>query len=188
MVAGTIPLRLDPSRIQSASARNFADFPQGGLLMTFDELQQTLSAILESGQLGVPVAVRMSSQVADPHVRLERIIERAMALVQTVLTAAPLRLAATVSGDQRQVSLLVQHAGGQTASMTAGCGQRGNSLQLLVIGSRGLVRLEGGEWFAPDGMENAPPSAASQDWERAITESRTQGGFVPLNAGPSQTV
>ena len=76
------------------------------------------------------------------------------------------------------MSILMQHAVGQTTSITAGVCATGALLHLLVIGTRGIIRLEGGEWFLPIPDGDQPATAAV--WERAVTESLCCGGFVSV--------
>lgn len=147
--------------------------------MTIDELRQTLREVLNTGQLGTPVAVRLSAQVADTQTTPLQVMCRCMELCGEALADAPLRLSAACTSDQRQLSMLVQHAGGQTTSATAGIGQSADSLQLLVVGSRGVARLEGGDGFvAEHGVSE--PAGALEFWSRGVTESLAHGGFVPL--------
>ena len=147
--------------------------------MTIDELRQALREVLDTDRLGTPVAVRLSAQVADTQTTPLQVICRCMELVSEALTDAPLRLSAVCTSDQCQLSILVQHAGGQTTSATAGTGQSADSLQLLVVGSRGVARLEGGEWFvAEDGVSE--PAGGLEFWSRGVTDSLAHGGFVPL--------
>jgi hypothetical protein len=76
------------------------------------------------------------------------------------------------NGNERHISVIANYAGGQTATVTAteGSGTRAE-LHLLLVGNRGIVRMQGGEDFDETSL---PMPSQPQRWKSLIEESLRQ--------------
>lgn len=147
--------------------------------MTFDELQQTCLQALATGKIGTPVAMTLHLQVSDSDADPTVYAAALMEFASTVFDERASRLLAHGGAQQRQCRALVNFAGGQTLLVCAGCGSAAESqLQLLLIGNRGIVRLEGAEC----GLETKPAQTESVEvWVSKIRESQTSDSALQLS-------
>jgi hypothetical protein len=114
--------------------------------MRFDDLKRALSAELATESVGVPVSIRVHLSWPDPQCDLAAILESLIAMASTTFGCAVDRTTANENGDGRQLTALCRFEKGQTAviTLTRGCGPE-KTLLFLVVGNRGMIRLEGGE-------------------------------------------
>lgn len=133
------------------------------------ELQQTLSQILATGQIGTPVALRLSLQLPQPHADLTSYGAACLEWAAEVFANEPARIATQQHARGQQQNLLVSFRGGQTVSVSVGRGAIDRErLDCLLIGNHGMARLEGGDCLA----EYAPAAAtAPSRWIEWITAS-----------------
>ena len=113
--------------------------------MTFDAVRRALTDALESGKAGTPVALRVSVSLADERVDLAATVESVRRLAAGVFGSEAERLRARRDGSGRQLTVLATHAGGQTSFVSVSRVPGGDALDVVLVGNRGIVRLEGGE-------------------------------------------
>ena len=148
--------------------------------MTLDELNSTLSAALASGKVGTPVSLRLHLQVTESRNDSVAHLALLMPLLQTTFGSPPSRLLARRNAVADQLTVLFNFAAGQSAMVTCGCGSaRHTSLQLLLVGNRGVIRLEGGELFE---SADVPEKSDAQFWRTLIERSITAGEPVSMSA------
>ena len=137
--------------------------------MTLRELMQSLAQVVQDGSIGTPVALRIYTHLADPRCELSAAVAAFVEMGQALFNSPPLKLAAQSDAQDRQWNLLLNHAAGQTHSLTLirGLAER-SSIHLLLWGNHGLCRLEGGElWDATFAVD---PAAANL-WHERIQSS-----------------
>jgi hypothetical protein len=138
--------------------------------VNFAELSQSLLDTIRTGDIGVPVALRVTSQFGN---RSVSVIDGAVAATQLAVAAfseeKPKRLHARAAADDFQLTLLVEYPLGQTFFLTTTAidGAR-SAIDLLLIGNHGIVRLEGGELFDP---VEGPAPGRGEEWKAAIESS-----------------
>ena len=116
--------------------------------MTLDELHRTCREALESGKIGTPVAICLHAQLSDANADLERWVSALIEFASSLFGSAASRLMVRCDAAESQWHLLASFSGGETLQLNAGRGSaRESCLQLLLIGHRGSLRLEGGECF-----------------------------------------
>jgi len=149
--------------------------------VTLAELRQTLDDALGGGSVGVPVAARIHCQLDDPQCDLLAGLASLLALAEGALSPErAARLFARHSDDPRQLSVLVSYSSGQTSFVTIGCGAAAEpALHLLLVGNRGVVRLEGAEQFDPAG---GPPTRGDdlKRWRRPVERSLRDGASIEV--------
>lgn len=133
--------------------------------MEFPELQRAAADAIDSGGLGTPVAVRLVAQLRCDPVRLTAAAGHLLDWAARLLAAQPVRLHVRAGAHGSQLHVLACLAGGPTASLVCGVHPTGGSeLHLLILGNRGLVRLEGGEEFDSATLPWHGAAAESQKW------------------------
>jgi predicted regulator of Ras-like GTPase activity (Roadblock/LC7/MglB family) len=146
--------------------------------LTLDDLERGLADALSTGRAGTPVALRVHWQLADPSTDIGAAAATVMRLAEQAFGAKASRLAAQRDPSGRQLQLLVHSQRGQTLFVTVGCGaaDRG-SFHLQLVGSRGIVRLEGGAPF-----DEQPESGADDEarWKAAVEQSVDRAESVSL--------
>ena len=147
--------------------------------MTFDDLQNTLATAIATDKIGTPVALRLHVNLADLSVEPAALLAAVASWAESIFSASPAKLTARCTGDDRQHNLLLNYAGGQTLLLNIVSGSTNDSLQLLLIGNHGVVRLEGGELFDPTAML---PADDVDDWKRPLARSLAEKATVNLNA------
>ncbi len=147
--------------------------------MTFNDLRRTLSEALSTGKIGTPVAIRMHVQLADSNVDPLMLLATAMQTVEQVFSARPARLMARENADGRQFNVLLNYAGGETVMLTVGRGSaKTASLNLLLIGNHGVIRLEGAELFEATAADF---TADVDPWKSPIEQSLERNEAVALS-------
>lgn len=155
--------------------------------MAYVELQQALETVIARGDLGTPVALRISRthgpEALDPPVEFARL----MSLVAAVFPDPPQTVMVQRHDSGWLTSLLMNLAGGQTVSLSVSHGEAPQDLLTLVlVGNHGTARLEGGdelEWSttgAQDGEETVAAVAGADidRWRTLIDSSLRQGAPV----------
>jgi hypothetical protein len=149
----------------------------------FGELKHALSETIRQGDIGIPVALRVNCQFGD---RSHEVIDGALIASQLAETAfsevAPARLHARITSDNRQLTLLASYALGQTLLLTTTAVDGARSeVDLLVVGNHGIIRLEGSEFFEPDGTPSPSTDIATR-WKAAIERSLSSQQAVDMPA------
>ncbi|HUG90850.1 MAG TPA: hypothetical protein VML55_08460 [Planctomycetaceae bacterium] len=122
--------------------------------MTLDDLARALDGAVAAGRIGTPVALRVHA-VLPAGGDLVAALAALMRRLAEPLFGPPGRLTARRDADERQLHALASYPSGPTVLVTlAATRSRDPSLELLVVGNHGVIRLEGGECFA-----GLPPSA-----------------------------
>jgi len=148
--------------------------------MTFDDLSERIAPAVVSGKIGTPVSLRMHVQLAESRADLVQALANAMHVAESVFAVEPVTLVARRNSNESQLNVLVSYTHGQVVMLTVGRGSAdSSSLHLLLIGNRGVVRLEGSELFDDAGMQS-PPDAAH--WQLLVDRSLTEGQPVCLDA------
>lgn len=142
--------------------------------MTFDEVRNALSDAVQTGKLGTPVAARVHLLVDDNEVDVAGAAEKLLTMLTPCFDQPPATIRARRHDSGRVQSLLMQTRNGQTIFITIGRSDR-SSLHLLVVGNHGIVRLEGGAYFAATQFEGSHSELAAR-----ITESCETGRVVSL--------
>ena len=142
--------------------------------MTLAELQTALAQALATGKVGTPVNVRLHLQVPAGG-RAGDLLSVAVDLCEPIFGGRPERLAAMGSDAAHQWNVLLHYGFGQTLSVTAGVGAaKRATIQLLVGGNHGIIRLEG------DDLDDVPAGADAERWEAAMRQSSATGEAVQL--------
>ncbi len=149
--------------------------------MTLDELNSTLSAALARGKVGTPVSLRLHLQVTESNNDSVALLALLMPLLQTAFGSPPNRLLTRRNAVADQLTVLFNFATGQSAMVTCGCGSaRRTSLQLLLVGNCGVIRLEGGELFESTDVPERPDAQFLRTLiERSITADQPVSMSVP---------
>ena len=141
--------------------------------MTFAELQAALAQALATSKIGTPVYVRLHLQF--PAGQVGDLLSAAVDLCEPIFGGRPARLGAIVSDAAQQCNVLLHYEFGQTLSITAGVGAaKRATIQLLVGGNHGIIRLEG------DDLDDIPKEADAERWEAAMRQSSATGEAVQL--------
>jgi hypothetical protein len=150
--------------------------------LNLPDLRRTLHQALGSGRVGIPVALRL-------HLRLEKtgaanadLVSAAAVLMswgEQVFGSPPRDVAVSQSRDE-SLTILATCAGGQMIHVTVAAAERAE-LHLLLVGNRGIVRLEGGELFEAASVE-VEVSHAQEQWAERIRRSRDAGGSLTTGA------
>jgi hypothetical protein len=114
--------------------------------MTFDDLQRALQAEVATGSIGVPVSIRLNVAIPQTAAGREDTLARFQALPDRLFASQPERQSLLEQKDHRQIVAMGRYPGGQTSLIVVshGCGPE-QSCDLLIVGNRGIIRLEGGE-------------------------------------------
>lgn len=147
--------------------------------MTFEDLQKTLATAIATEKIGTPVALRLHVHLADLSILPVALLATVALWGESIFSASPAKLTARCTEDDRQYNVLLQYAGGQTLLFNVVSGSTNDSLQLLLIGNHGVVRLEGGELFDPAGMQ---PANDVDDWKKPLARSLAEKIAVNLDA------
>lgn len=152
--------------------------------MAYVELQQALETVVSRGDLGTPVALRISRTHGPEAIDPAEEFARLMSLVTVVIPDPPQSVMVQRHDSGRLTSLLLNLAGGQTVSLSVSQVQAPQDLLTLVlVGNHGTARLEGGdelEWSTtgPQDGEETSTAVAEADinrWRTLIDSSLNQG-------------
>jgi hypothetical protein len=146
-------------------------------MTTLDDLQTALSDTLATGKIGTPVSLRLHLQLTEPDADLFAAMSAVMQMIEPVFSSSSARLRARQDADARQLNVLLDYTNGETVLLTLGRGcAKQPSLNLLVVGNHGVVRLEGGEM-----IEESAGSTTSSDgthWKHVVETSLASGSAV----------
>lgn len=146
--------------------------------MKLAELKSTLADAVSGGQVGTPVSLRLHLQITSKQTDATGLVAALMPLAETIFAASPQQLIARRNNSAEQLSVLFEYAGGQTCFVTCGAGcATHDSLQLLLFGNRGQIRLEGGELIDAESLSG---ELASDVWRNRIETSLNAGGPVSI--------
>ena len=147
--------------------------------MTLDDLNRTLSKAIATQKIGTPVSLRLHLHLPDPQVELIGALSSLMQIAEPVFATKPSRLMARQDITGRQLNVLIETKAGETIFLTIGRGSAdSDNLNLLLIGNRGIVRLEGPELFEFSAVD-APHV---HDWSRPVEESLSKNQAVALGS------
>lgn len=149
--------------------------------MTPTDLGAALNDALKTGKLGTPVAVRLHWQrprVADWPGWLETVLQ----MLAPCFGQPAVTVQAQQHPDVPQWNILLQTEEGRTIVLTLGAGAvSAPSLQLLVTGNHGTLRLEGEPLCEPAVAE---PSPRARHWWSVIRQSAATDCELPLDDSP----
>lgn len=147
--------------------------------MTPTDLCTALDEALKTGKLGTPVAVRLHWQV--PCLENEDWpgwLETVLQMLSPCFDQPPVKVQARQHPAVPQWNILLQTEAGQTIFLTLGRqAAPAPSLQLLVTGNHGTLRLEGEPLCQPAGAE---PSPQFRHWWSVIRQSAATSRELPL--------
>jgi hypothetical protein len=154
--------------------------------VTLEQLRRALSNSLTDESVGIPVALRICLPISDPQTNLLQCWNAALDLADAAFeNLRPARLYAQRESNGRQLSVLVTCRGGQTLSVTTGRGLMDKpSLDLVLVGNRGIVRLEGGECLDQECLLQNRSSHGSghyNPWHLAIERSLREQNAVDVD-------
>jgi len=131
-----------------------------------DELAAAVGDCLSRGKIGTPVSLRMHLQLADSAVKSDAMLAPLMEIAKRVFQSPPKQLMARKTDSADQLSVLFEYTGGQTCLVTCGSGCATQaSLSLLLFGTRGMARLEGGELFESRGFQ---ADSGKDSWQNCV--------------------
>ena len=137
--------------------------------MTFDDLKRSLCSVLETGEIGTPVSMRVHLQIPKTRVDVISALASIMKLCHSVTKDVPLTLIARQTSGGTQLNVLVTFVNGRTMLATVGSSSVNDSvLELLLIGNHGIIRLEGESRIDELLLTN---DDELQQWKTAVTRS-----------------
>lgn len=154
-----------------------------GSMATFDDLSRAVTAALETGKIGTPVAMRLYVRCADDSIDPAAVLNAAASLAGAIFSASPQNLTARFSEDRRQLNVLLGYADGQTLLLSVIGDVAGDGCDLLLIGNHGIVRLEGGELFDAVEPDSVSPDGETDRWQQLIAQSLATGEVIELDMG-----
>jgi hypothetical protein len=139
-------------------------------LMTLSELETAVWQALETGQIGVPLSLKVwlhrpegDLEVAE---NLAHLIERFVPMLRDV----PSMLLATGADDGGYLQILLTGRVGRTALFIGSTAHKGGPhVRLLLVGNHGILELSGD---SPWTEERAVASPHADAWVAAIESSR----------------
>ena len=151
--------------------------------MTLVDLHKTLTDALATGKIGTPVSLRLHLQLADPSTNLATTMAAVMRIAETVFDIPSATLSAQRDVGERQLNVLIESANGQTVSLTIGRGCTDvATLDLLLVGNHGVVRMDGTEFFDEASLESPVPAADQdgRDWQTPLETCLTTNKVVEI--------
>lgn len=112
--------------------------------MQLDELSRALKQVAHSGQVGTPVALRLSAVANWPAVELADRAHTLLELAAGVLDDSPAQVSHVHDARETSCSLLARMSRGGTASVTVTRAAT-TALAALLVGNHGIAQLHGGE-------------------------------------------
>ena len=136
-------------------------------MKAFEIASKTVLAALRTGQVGTPVAVRVTAQLDADHGRIERLIARVLSAAATWFDSRPEQVTSFGRVETGHVSTLTLFQGGQSALISAGCCAASQRLlELVVWGNRGILSWDHDRGFSVD----TDHESALSDDEKQIYE------------------
>ena len=146
--------------------------------MTFTELSSAIETSLQTGNIGTPVALRMQVRLSNESAA-PALLDESLAVARNVFGADPSSVTAN-GNPPGHFSSLFTYDTGQTTFITLDAESSYEpALHLLLIGNRGVIRLEGAECFAPD------VSTASSAWLSLVTTSVAHRQAIRVDTRPN---
>lgn len=148
----------------------------------FHEIHQSLTAAMATGKIGEQVSVRVHLQLPPANADLNAALDSIIAMTDPAVSQPMTKLQSRVHADGNQWNVLLQSANGRTLFVTLGRGSvQEATLELLVVGNHGVIRLEGGRVVFTAVGDNAVPTAKSiTAWTELVKQSHENGAAVPL--------
>lgn len=149
---------------------------QKAVRMKLIDLEHALNDLLQTGQLGTPVALRIL--VATPQTPTEpsHLIGLFAPMIRLIADETRGRIQARQHPSGKQLSVLWMDARGRTVSLTVvSTPETQRNLQVLVIGNQGISQLDGGEAW-----DDTFTNADSPLWERELAESLKRGTTITV--------
>ncbi len=146
--------------------------------MTLADLERALGDVLDSEQLGTPVALRIIAGLATPNVEPSTMAGMFLPLIRLVAGETGGHIWARQNAGGGQASVLWTAPNGRSVFLTLitnpAVRQR---LQVLVVGNHGITRLAGGDAW----NENFPPHP-TPIWKTEIAESLNTRTSIPVGS------
>ncbi|MCH2213358.1 MAG: Gfo/Idh/MocA family oxidoreductase [Fuerstiella sp.] len=109
----------------------------------FDAASKTVQAALQTGQVGQPVAARVTAHMDADHGQIEWLMTRVLSAMTTWFDSRPQRITAFGSVEAGNVSTLTLFENGQSALVSVGCCAATDPLlELVVWGNHGILSWE----------------------------------------------
>ncbi len=144
--------------------------------MTLAELEHTLGALLDSKQLGTPVALRIHAVLPEFAGELRNIIGYFDPLLRRVADVSAGKLTARQHPGGQQISVLWTDARGRTAMVTlTSVPNARQSLNVLVLGNHGVTQLSGGDLWN-EAITGEEPAL----WSEEIAQSLKTGTSITV--------
>ncbi|MCC7418815.1 MAG: hypothetical protein IT428_00905 [Planctomycetaceae bacterium] len=147
--------------------------------MTLSEFETAVSQALETGQVGVPLSLKVwihrpggGLEVAES---LARLIERFVPMLRD----APATLLSTGADDGSHWQILLTGRLGRTALFLLSTSPASVArVQLLLIGNHGVLQLSGDSSLSDEPLAVSPQAGA---WREAMEASRRTGQCVDVS-------
>ncbi len=147
--------------------------------MTLDDIRHTLLEAVKTGKVGTPVALRLHLQLTNADASLLSTAATLIGLCEPLFKVEPSQLFARSNAGGRQLSLLCETESGRTCSITIGSGSaKAASLNLLLVGNHGVIRLEGSELFDESSLNTS--DANIDRWGLAIEQSLVSNALATV--------
>ncbi|MCA9067800.1 MAG: hypothetical protein KDA84_02695 [Planctomycetaceae bacterium] len=142
--------------------------------MQLIDLEHALAEALKTGQLGVPVSLRIMAVTPQTGIELPRVIAQFAPLIRLISQESSGKVQARQHPSGQQLSVLWTDSQGRTVSITVASASTARpSLGVLVVGNHGITQLNGGEAWEGFGSPVESPL-----WEKEITESLKRGTSI----------
>lgn len=146
--------------------------------MKLADLERALKTELETGRLGVPVALRIHATLPAIEGNVFRMLGFFRRLLSLMGNVDRGQVQAESHPHAKAGAILWTEESGVTVFLTLASGARmQQSLHLQLIGNHGMTQLHGGEAWS-DSVTANPPTL----WEREIQESLRKGTSIPVKA------
>lgn len=142
--------------------------------MTLTEIEHAIRQVLNTGQLGNSVSLRIHAAVPDAAGEAAGLVGVFAPLIRLIADDTQGRVQARQHPSGRQISVLWTDDRGRTALVTLTAAPKTmQSLQVMIVGNHGITRLTGGdEWDEPLSPGERPL------WKDEIAESVNQGTSI----------
>ncbi len=142
--------------------------------MTLADLERTLREVLNTGQLGEPVALRVFATRPEIGNAPANLTGLCLPLIRLIAPETQGRVLARQHQNKNQCSVHWTSSQGRTVFLT-GVSTMQASFQVLLVGNHGITRLTGEPLW-----EEPRQPGQSQLWEKEITESLNLGTSIAV--------
>jgi hypothetical protein len=125
-------------------------------------LYRTVSEILDTGRLGVPVFVRCIIQVASGSEHMGNILARMLTMASSWLKSSPVEVYAQSNDRLRQITVTIKYTDGQTSIVSVSASGAAHRIDLMLLGNKGAL-YHNGDALSPGFDINAEPIPVP-DW------------------------